>query len=220
MREIVIPGDYLSDDAKIAGFGTYIEDDKIYAQTYGVLSRRRKISVIPLSGKYFPVTNDLVIGRIKDITYSNWIVDINSPYDALFHVSEYPKRIELHEMDRYMRLGNLIIAKIKDVDSNMKIELTMKDARKGILNNGRILMISPPKIPRVIGKGGSMINMLKKKCKVDLFVGQNGLIWIKGREETMDIVEDILFKIEKEAHTIGLTDRILRYIEQVMREND
>lgn len=211
-RKVVIPGDLLSEDTKKSGEGTFIKEGKVYSLMYGLANYKDKINVIPLAGKYVPSPGDNLIGIIKDITFSNWIVDINSPYDGLLHISEFPKRIDADEMSSYLRMGSSIMTKVKDVDSTMKVELTLNDRKLGILKTGRIIEISHTRVPRLIGKGGSMISMLKKELNCNIFVGQNGRIWINGGAEDMDLALRTILMIEKEAHTNGLTDRIVEYL--------
>ncbi|HOT06759.1 MAG: Exosome complex component Rrp4 [Methanosaeta sp. PtaB.Bin039] len=211
-RRVVVPGDVLSEESKRAGEGTYVKDEKVYALLYGIANFREKINVIPLAGKYIPVAGDNVLGTIKDITFSNWIVDINSPYDGLLHISEYPRKIEADDMSKYLRIGSSVMARVKEVDSTMKVELTLNDRRLGQIKTGRVIEISHTRVPRLIGKGGSMISMLKKELCCNIFVGQNGRIWINGSEEDMDLALKTIQLIEKEAHTNGLTDRVVEYI--------
>jgi exosome complex component RRP4 len=213
-RKVVIPGDLLSEDAKKSGEGTYVKDTRVYSLLYGLANYRDKINVIPLAGKYVPAPGDNVIGIVKDVTFSNWIVDINSPYDGLLHISEFPKRIETDEMSKYMRIGSSITTRVKDVDSTMKVELTFIDRKLGIIKTGRIIEISHTRVPRLIGKGGSMISMLKKELNCNIFVGQNGRIWINGSSKDMDLALRTVLLIEKEAHTNGLTDRIVEYLKR------
>jgi exosome complex component RRP4 len=92
-RKVVIPGDLLTEDAKKSGEGTFVKDGRVYSLLYGLANYRDKINVIPLAGKYIPLPGDNVIGVVKDITFSNWIVDVNSSYDGLLHISEFPKSI-------------------------------------------------------------------------------------------------------------------------------
>ncbi len=213
-RKVVIPGDFLSEDITKSGEGTYVKDARVYSLLYGLANYRDKINVIPLAGKYVPAPGDNVIGVIKDITFSNWIVDINSPYDGLLHISEFPKRIETDEMSKYLRIGSSITTRVKDVDSTMKVELTFSDRKLGIIKTGRIIEISHTRVPRLIGKGGSMISMLKKELNCNIFVGQNGRIWINGSSKDMDLALRTILLIEKEAHTNGLTDRIVEYLKK------
>lgn len=211
-RKVVVPGDLLSEDAKRSGEGTFVKDGNVYSLLYGLANYRDKINVIPLAGKYTPTAGDNVIGVVKDITFSNWIVDINSPYDGLLHISEFPRRIESDEMSKYLRIGSSIMARVKDVDPTMKVELTLNDRKLGPIRTGQVVEISHTRVPRLIGKGGSMISMLKKEVKCSIFVGQNGRIWINGSADDTDLALKTIALIEKEAHTNGLTDRIVSFL--------
>jgi exosome complex component RRP4 len=211
-RKVVVPGDLLSEDAKRSGEGTYIRDGSVYSLLYGLANYRDKINVIPLAGKYVPASGDNVIGVVKDITFSNWIVDINSPYDGLLHISEFPKRIESDEMSKYLRIGSSIMTRVKDVDPTMKVELTLNDRKLGLIRAGQVIEMSHTRVPRLIGKGGSMISMLKKEVNCNIFVGQNGRIWISGGADDTDLALKTIALIEKEAHTNGLTDRIVGFL--------
>jgi len=211
-RKVVVPGDLLSEDAKRSGEGTYVKNGSVYSLLYGLANFRDKINVIPLAGKYVPGPGDNVIGVVKDITFSNWIVDINSPYDGLLHISEFPKRIESDEMSKHLHIGSSIMTRVTDVDPTMKVELTLNDKKLGQIKAGQVIEINHTRVPRLIGKGGSMISMLKKEVNCSIFVGQNGRIWIHGGAEDMDLALKTITLIEKEAHTNGLTDRIVDFL--------
>ncbi|HTY91573.1 MAG TPA: exosome complex RNA-binding protein Rrp4 [Methanocella sp.] len=217
-REIVVPGDMLGEDPKLAGIGTYVQDGKVYSANYGLVDRRTNIKVIPLSGRYIPARGDLVIGKIVDMTFSNWFADINAPYEGMLHISEFPERVDPANMSNYLHVGELIIARVADVDPTMKVELTMRDEHLRVLKQGRVIDISHVKIPRVIGRNGSMISMLKKDLNVSIFVGQNGRIWLKGDDKRVDLAIRTIFKIEREAHTSGLTDNIKEYISKELEQ--
>ena len=60
----------------------------------------------------------------------------------------------------------------------------------------------------MIGKKGSMINMIKDKTNCKIVVGQNGLVWVKGDEDMEQLTKNIIHLIEAEAHTSGLTNKI------------
>ena len=72
--------------------------------------------------------------------------------------------------------------------------------------SGRILNMSPSKVPRLIGKEGSMINMIKDAAACRINVGQNGLVWFEGEKE--DRVVGAIKLIEREASLDGLTDKV------------
>ncbi len=212
-KKVVIPGDLLSENSKKAGYGTYVKNDKIYSLFCGIENLKEdKVGVIPLAGVYVPSVNDVVIGIVIVVTPSNWIMNIASPYDGLFHVSEYPRRIDSREMPEVLDVGDSIILRVKDVDSSMKVELALRDSNFHKLKTGQIVEVEPVKVPRVIGHGGSMISMLKKETNCSIFVGQNGRIWIDGKDDDIELLSKALRKIEAEAQRSGLTDRIYNFL--------
>lgn len=213
-KKLVIPGEFLSDDPSLADEGTYVEDNKVFSTVFGIASFKNHVRVVPLSGKYIPKPGDLIIGVIKEVTYSNWIVDIRSPYDGLLHISEFPRRIENDEMSKYLKIGDSIMTLVSDVDANMKVELTLNDQRLRPIKEGRIIEVTPSKVPRFIGRSGSMIAMLKNETKCSIFIGQNGRIWITGRDNDMQLAINSLHKIERETHISGLTDRITKFLKE------
>ncbi len=106
-----------------------------------------------------------------------------------------------------------MIVKVLSADRLNKPELTTVGKYLGKRRDGLVISIDPPKIPRVIGRSGSMIKMLKDLTKCNIFVTQNGRIWLKGEDIAHErLLIDAVRKIEKEAHTVGLTDRMSEYI--------
>ncbi len=213
---MVIPGDFLSDDVSRAGEGTYIEGGKVYAMRYGVVDEKEEIKVVPFMGKYLPTRGDVVIGKIIEISFPYWIVDIASPYEARLHMSEVTsdneKRIEFGSMHTYLDIDDLIVAKITNIDALMRIDLAlMKEFQLG--GTGRLITIPYTKVPRLIGRKGSMIKMLKEKSNCFIFVAKNGRIWIRGKEEDMKLASEVILKITTEAHTSGLTDRVANFMD-------
>ncbi len=213
-KKLVIPGEFLSDDVNLADEGTYVEDGKVFSSVFGIASLKNHIRVVPLSGKYIPRQGDMLIGIITEVTFSNWIVDIRSPYEGLLHISEFPRRIESQDMSKYLTVGDSVMALVKDVDANMKVELTLNDQRLRQIKEGRIIEVTPSKVPRLIGRSGSMIAMLKNETNCNIFIGQNGRIWMTGKEKDMDLVVKAISKIERESHISGLTDRIIRFLKE------
>lgn len=219
IRELVVPGDYLEDGARFKpGVGTYKEHGKIYASQLGLKTINTKanfVNVIPLSGKYIPRYNDMIIGKVIGITPTNWLVDINSPYLSSLHINEVPWNVEFGDTSRFLNIGETILAKIQSVDEVKRVQLTMKDKGLRKLIGGQTMEISPVKVPRIIGRGGSMINLLKRFTSSRIFVGQNGRIWIDGDIDNIALAILAIKKIEKEAHTHGLTDAMTKYLEKI-----
>ncbi|WP_457549415.1 exosome complex RNA-binding protein Rrp4 [Archaeoglobus sp.] len=214
-RKIVLPGDLLSTNPKTAGPNTYVEGNKVYARVLGLLDRTETmVRVIPLKGRYVPSVGDTVIGIVKEVTANGWIVDILSPYVAFLPVQENPAMRPNKKPNDVLDIGDAIIAKVMNIDPKMRVTLTMKDKLCRPIRVGRIVVINPTRVPRVIGKKGSMIKLLKSELDVQIIVGQNGLIWVNGDRRKVSIAEEAIYIIEQEAHTEGLTDRIAEFVKR------
>jgi exosome complex component RRP4 len=217
-REIVVPGELLATGNKRAGPGTFIEGDKIFAAQLGIKSIRQDgVSVVPLSGQYMPLRGDLVVGKIVDIGPSNWLVDINSPYPAPLHVNEVPWRVEFGETSKFMNVGDIVLLKIVDVSETRRITVSMQDHGLRKLTGGMVVEVSHSKVPRVIGRNGSMIQMLKNETGCRIYVGQNGRIWIDGELDNIVKAIRAIKMIEDEAHSLGLTEKVKNFLEENSR---
>ena len=207
-KDLVIPGQVLADDEYYSGRGTFKENGKVCSSLMGLVSlRNKKIRVIPLKSKYVPKKGDVVIGKINDVRFSMWDVDINSPYSGILPAFEVFGR-EKKELNKVYDVGDVLFLRVVDVDEIKKAKLGLKGRGMGKFKGGIIVDIAPTKVPRLIGKKGSMINMIKDKTKCKIVVGQNGLVWVKGNEDMEQLTREIIHLIEAEAHTSGLTNKI------------
>ena len=209
-REVVIPSQLLGDvNDKKAGRGTFVENKKIYAEILGVLNDNNGfINVVPIKGRYDPFEKDFVIGIVDEPMASSWLVDINAAYPALLHVNEVPWDVEFGETEKYLNRGDCVMAKVLSVDQEKKLQITLKDRNLYKIRGGTMMNVEPSKVPRIIGKKGSMISLLKKYTNCRIFVGQNGRIWIDGEEDGVKKVIETLKKIEDESLSYGLTNKI------------
>ena len=182
-KDLVVPGEILAEDDYYAGRGTFQENGKVCSNLLGLVSlRNKKISVIPLKSKYLPKKGDVVIGKIDDVRFSMWGVDINSPYPGILPASEVFGR-DKKDLSRVFDIGDVLFLRIVDVDEVKKVKLGLKGRGMGKFKGGIIVDIAPTKVPRLIGKKGSMINMIKDKTGCKIVVGQNGLVWVKGKQD-------------------------------------
>ncbi|EQD63266.1 exosome complex RNA-binding protein Rrp4, partial [mine drainage metagenome] len=110
-------------------------------------------------------------------------------------------------------VGDYVYAKILSINEIKESWITMKDVGLKKLEGGTLVTISAPKVPRIIGKGGSMVNMIKDSTHTRIMVGQNGIIWLDGAPENVIVAIDAIRMVEKEAHTVGLTDRVKKFLE-------
>jgi exosome complex component RRP4 len=218
---MVIPGELVaSGDVRLGG-GVYRDGGGVYSSTVGLLDEKNGfVRVIPVTGKYFPQVGDYVIGMVEGAQFTSWDVDINSAYSGILNSNDFFRRVDPMETDLNTVLApaTMLYARVREVTHSKKVYLTMQERVARILKGGRLIEISPAKIPRVIGRKSSMLNILKKESGCKILVGQNGRIWVDGEPAIVDIVERAVRRIDMEAHRSGLTDAIKELITREREE--
>jgi exosome complex component RRP4 len=218
-RDVVIPGEALAEGMDfLPGDNTYRENEKIYSKVLGLVGvAGRVIRITPLSGPYVPRIGDKIIGRVTDITMSGWRVDTGTAYSALLNVKDATARYIKKEEDlsKIIAVGDYVVVKTINVTSQNLIDLTMKEPGLFKTVGGRVIRINNQKVPRVIGKQGSMISLIKGRTNCDITVGQNGVIWVHGTPENELIAVRAIKLVEQKSHYGGLTEKM----EQFLTEN-
>jgi len=218
-REIVTPGDLLAEGDYFAGDNTYKEGDKLYAARLGIVEFIEKtVSVVALKAFYQPKVGDTIIGKVVELTIAGWLIDINAPQVAMLRASEVFERDykpQRNDLPSIFDIGDLIIAKIIAYDRTRDPQLTIREPGLGKVTRGQIVEITPTKIPRVIGRKGSMITMIKEQTGCHISLGQNGVVLISGKTpESEQLAIMAIRKIDEESHTSGLTDRVTEMLKQ------
>lgn len=210
--DIVVPGEILADGLDFLPSGNAIrEDKKIVSTSLGLIKLKGHVlKVIPLSGQYTPKATDSVIGKVTGVGKYGWNVQIRSPFEAELNVLDaFERRVDNRvPLTNLIDIGAYIFAEIYEINKQGYIKLNMKNRPYQKLNGGIIIQVSPSKIPRIIGKQGSMIKTLKEYSKCNIIVGQNGWVWMSGDPEKIMKLGKCIKKIEKESHTHGLTDAV------------
>jgi exosome complex component RRP4 len=222
-RQLVTPGDLLAENNYLPGENTFKEDGKIYATRVGLVEYEdKKVYVVALESFYVPMVGDTVIGKVVEVSLGGWTVDIKAPYPAMLRASDVLERSfkpQRDDLPSIFDIGDLIIAKIVASDRTRDPLLTVREPGLGKITRGQITEITPTKIPRLIGKKGSMITMIKKETGCQILIGQNGLILVSGKspkDERLAIMA--IRKVEQESHTSGLTDRVAETIRREKSE--
>ncbi len=218
-RQLVTPGDLLAEGNYAAGENTFKENDKLYATRVGLVEYdERRVSVVALKAFYIPNIGDTIIGKVTDVTIGGWLVDISAPYPALLRagdVMERSFRPQKDELSAIFDVGDLIIAKIVSYDRTRDPLLSVREPGLGKITRGQIIKITPTKIPRIIGRKGSMISMIKNETGCHILLGQNGLVHISGKNpEDEQLAVMAIRKIESESHMSGLTDRVMEMLKK------
>jgi len=215
-RLIVVPGETIfKGDEYLPGEGTEKRGDEIVAIRFGLAEETKNlVKVIPLSGVYQPRRGNVVIGKVEMITFNGWVIDIDTPENGFLSLMEVPRYVNKDDLKEVLDVGEMVVAKIYSINQR-GVDLSFKFPGTGRLDGGMIIKINPNKVPRIIGKEGSMISLIKDETKCRITVGQNGLIWISG-----DKVEDELFAkkailyIAENSLMTGLTDEMKNWFEE------
>jgi exosome complex component RRP4 len=218
-KQLVTPGEMLAEGDYLAGNNTYTEENKIYASRIGLADLDNKqVNVVALRSFYFPKVGDVVIGTVLEVGFSGWTVDIKAPYTALLRAADVlsrPFKPQNDELSQVLNGGDLIVAKIASYDRSHDPQLTVGEPGLGKITRGQIIKVTPSKIPRVIGRKGSMISMIKQETSCQIILGVNGVILVTGKNlEDEELALAAIKKIEEESHTSGLTDRITQFLKE------
>lgn len=237
-RKIVYPSQVVGDTrSSKPGRGVFVEKGQIRSERLGIVQTNKNyVNVNPLKGRYDPVPGDFVIGVVEMVSTSMWLLDVRAPAPALLHVNEVPWDVDFGDTESYLKVGDCVSARISDVDEIKKINASMKKPydrnhrdRRGNdrdrggdrrssdppfqkLNGGFLMEVDAMKVPRIIGKQGSMISLIKKETGCRVFVGKNGRIWIDGELAAIEKVVSAIKIIEREATSFGLTNRIEEFL--------
>jgi exosome complex component RRP4 len=216
-KRYVLPGDFIT-TAPLRLQGNVVLDGKRIISTAIGLSdiSADSVRVISLTGVYMPKIDDLVIGMIQYISGNSWFANINSCYQGMllgqdvFGRGSYPSTKEMKErLDK----GDIIYARIMNSDRQREPLISIADKNLGKIDSGELIKISPTKIPRLIGKHGSMIQTIEASTNATITVGQNGLI-VVSCDETNGLLKALaaIRMVDEQAHIVDLTDKVKKML--------
>ncbi|MCH7850877.1 MAG: KH domain-containing protein, partial [Nanoarchaeota archaeon] len=178
-RQIVVPGESIATGNEfLPGDGAYRDGEDVVAKLYGIASVvDNHVRVIPISGAYYPRRGNTIIGTIVDITFNGWLINFGGAGNAFLPVAEVPRYINRNELREYLDFGDSVVVKVWDVKSR-GVDVSMKMRGFGKIEGGMIISVNPNKVPRIIGKEGSMVKMIRDATGCNITIGQNGKVWI------------------------------------------
>jgi exosome complex component RRP4 len=215
-RKIVVPGEIIATgEDYLPSEGARREKENVLANRFGLAEESgRVVKVIAITGAFIPRKNNVIIGRVTQVTFNGWIIDIDSAYQAFLPIDESPRFISKSEMNQFLDIGDVIVAKIWSINAR-GIDLSLKGKGLGKLEKGFVFRIIPNRVPRVIGREGSMITLIKEKAGCNITVGQNGWIWVSGPSSDEEIkARKIIEFIADKVHVSGLTELVEEWFEK------
>ncbi len=218
-RKIVVPGETIITGSEfLPGDGTRREGDDIVSSKYGLADVSDKlIRIIPLSGGYVPRRGNVIVGVVEGIHAKGWAINYGGYDRAFLLVSEVPRYVNRGELQEHFDFGEVVAAKVIDAEGG-SLTVTVKGRGLGKLFKGQLKEVNANKVPRVIGKEGSMVRLIKDATGTAINVGQNGVIWIKGDkiEDELNAIKIIDFVCENSSIT-GLTEKTEEYIKKDLK---
>ena len=211
-RKYVIPGEVVARGNVRADLNVMRVDDQLIATRVGMAEIGHDVvRVIALSGPYIPRIDDLVVGKIIDYSAFAWEADINScffgilPAASVFGRDYSPAKDSLTEK---LKVGDMIASRVIAFDRTRDPLLSISGPGLGRIPRGQVVKISPAKVPRLIGKKGSMIKTIEAGTKSRMLIGQNGVVVIVGSpDDTIRAIRAVNL-VEEEAHSPDLTERV------------
>ncbi|PJC51154.1 MAG: RNA-binding protein [Nitrosopumilales archaeon CG_4_9_14_0_2_um_filter_34_16] len=217
-RKYVIPGDVVTTGPFRPEQNVFLQGNKIISTTIGISEiYDDSVKVIPLTGKYIPKINDLVIGKVVSHTSLSWELDINSCYVGFLPAQDvFGRDFSAHadELTSKLKSGDLVAARIANFDRTRDPLVTIADRDLGKIDSGDLIKISPSKVPRLIGKRGSMIQMIEMATNAAVTIGQNG--WVVVSCETPEGLlkaKKAIEMVNEKAHVANLTDQVKEMLE-------
>ncbi len=218
-RKYVIPGDLVTTGPFRPEQNVILEGDKIISTTIGISEiYDDSVRVITLTGKYIPKIDDLVIGKVNSHTSLSWELDINSCYVGFLPAQDvFGRDFSAHvdELSSKLKTGDLVAARIANFDRTRDPLVTISDRDLGKIDSGDLVKISPSKVPRLIGKRGSMIQMIEMATNAAVTIGQNG--WVVVSCETPEGLlkaKKAIEMVNEKAHVVNLTDQIKEMLDK------
>ena len=217
-RKYVLPGDVITTGPFRPEQNVTQDGDRIIATAIGISEiYDNTVRVIPLTGKYIPKINDLVIGKVNSHTSLSWELDINSCYVGFLPATDvFGRDFSAHadELTSKLDKGDLVAARIANFDRTRDPLVTIGDRDLGKIESGELVKISASKVPRLIGKRGTMIQIIEVATGATITIGQNG--WVVVSCENSDgLLKAIkaIRMVDEQAHIANLTDRIKSMLE-------
>lgn len=218
-RKYVIPGDIVTTGPFRPEQNVVLDGNKIVSTTIGISEiYDDSVRVIPLTGKYLPKINDLVIGKVNSHTSLSWELDINSCYVGFLPAQDvFGRDFSAHadELVTKLKTGDLVAARIANFDRTRDPLVSISDRDLGKIDSGVLMEISPSKVPRLIGKKGSMIQMIEEATDAAVTIGQNGWVVVSCESpEGLLKAKKAIQMVNEQAHVANLTDQVKEMLDK------
>jgi len=217
---LVTPGEAIgASSGARAGTGTVKQGQDIISTKLGWVKENNGVLFVePIHSSYLPRSGDLVIGIIESVRNNLWFAEVNGPFNGLLPMSLAPWKVEFGAAREHMDIGDVMLARVQEVDEAHNIVLTMKGVGLRKLKEGAVLELPVNLIKLIRNDNERILNVFKESSDCRLIVGDNGRIWVDGSAENISMVRAGFDLMNKIGHQENVFDSINEFTKQWRNE--
>ncbi|CAI8173358.1 MAG: Uncharacterised protein [Methanobacteriota archaeon] len=199
---LVTPGEAIgASHGNRAGTGALANGEDIIATRLGwVKELNNVLSVNPINASYMPRSGDLVIGIVESVRNNLWFAEINGPFNGLLPMSLAPWKVEFGAAREQMDVGDVMLARVQEVDESHSVVLTMKGVGLRRLNEGMMSEVSMNHIAIIRGENDENLRALKEASDCRIIVAENGRVWVDGDSDGVSWMRGVLEMVREKGH--------------------
>lgn len=217
---LVTPGEAIgASSGARAGTGTVKQGQDIISTKLGWVKENNGVLFVePIHSSYLPRSGDLVIGIIESVRNNLWFAEVNGPFNGLLPMSLAPWKVEFGAAREHMDIGDVMLARVQEVDEAHNIVLTMKGVGLRKLKEGSVLELPVNLIKLIREDNEKILNLFKESSDCRIIVGDNGRIWVDGSPENISMIRAGFDLVNEIGHQQNVFDSINEFIEQWRNE--
>ena len=215
-QRLVTPGMAVGPSAGMrAGSGIIAKNEEFIATRLGWLQEQHNtVSVNPINAAYMPRSGDLVVGVVAEVRNNLWFININGSFQGLLPMSLAPWKVEFGAARIHMDVGDVVLARVQEVDECHNVVLTMKGVGLRKLNQGAVLDVPVQHVDRIRGPSNERLQTLRDLSDCRIMVGENGRVWVDGDSEGIAWSRTALQRVTNEGHKMDF-NALMAELEQL-----
>lgn len=217
---LVTPGEAIGASSGVrAGTGTLKQGNDIISTKLGWAKENNGVVFVdPIYSAYLPRSGDLVVGIIESVRNNLWFADVNGPFNGLLPMSLAPWKVEFGAAREHMDIGDVMLARVQEVDEAHNIVITMKGVGLRKLKEGSILDL-PVNLAKVIrSDNDSILTSLKELSDCRIIVADNGRMWVDGEPKNISLVREAIDLLVSSGHMSDITNIFSQFVEERRNE--
>jgi len=217
---LVTPGEAIGASSGVrAGTGTLKQGNEIISTKLGWAKENNGVVFVdPIYSAYLPRSGDLVIGIVESVRNNLWFAEVNGPFNGLLPMSLAPWKVEFGAAREHMDIGDVMLARVQEVDEAHNIVITMKGVGLRKLKEGTVLDLPVNLVKLVRSDNDSILNSLKEVSDCRIIVADNGRMWVDGSPENISMVRDAIDLLRSSGHMNNVTNVISQFVEERRNE--